>query len=158
MSSPMMIDRQSLHPSVNGLSMRLPENTFARYMAVGLINLTVFYLLYESLFIILKNRDFGTSFAWASAWIFGSIFAHWTHREWTFNTTLGVRRTMATAFAVYTVGLIGSTACFILAVEMLEINHRTAWVVNCALWGVLDYLGLREIAFRHESIPINDLE
>ncbi len=156
MSSPMMIDRQGLHPSTNGLTMRLPENTFGRYMAIGLINLTVFYLLYESLFIILKNRDYGASLTWASAWILGSVFAHWTHRKWTFNTTLGAKRTMATAFAVYTVGLIGSTACFTLAVEMLEVNHRVAWIINCALWGFLDYLGLREFAFRHEKVSKDD--
>ncbi len=158
MSLPMMIDRQGLHPLTNGLLMKFTENTFGRYMAVGLINITVFYLLYESLFIILNGKEFGASFAWASAWILGSVFAHWTHRMWTFNTTLGVRWTMATAFAVYTVGLIGSTACFTLAVEMMEVNHRIAWLVNCALWGFLDYLGLRELAFRHESIRADDLQ
>jgi len=154
----MMIDRQSLHPPANGLSMRLPESTFGRYICIGLINLTVFYLLYECLFIILSDKAHGASFAWASAWIIGSVFAHWTHRAWTFNTTLGIKWTMATAFAVYTVGLIGSTACFTLAVEMLEMNHRIAWLVNCALWGFLDYLGLREIAFRHENIDTDDLQ
>ena len=77
---------------------------------------------------------------------------------WTFNTTMGVRWTMATAFAVYTVGLIGSTACFTLAVEMMGINHRIAWLVNSVLWGFLDYLGLREITFRHESINADDLQ
>jgi len=139
------------------MTMRLPENTFARYMVVGLFNLTVFYLLYESLFVAFKDKNFGESIAWAGAWILGSVFAHWTHRAWTFNTDLGAARTMAAAFAVYTVGLIGSTACFALAVETLEINHRVAWLANCALWGFLDYLGLREIAFRHETKQVEDL-
>jgi putative flippase GtrA len=126
-------------------------------MVIGLMNLIVFYLFYESLFLILENKKFGASLSWASAWILGSVFAHWTHRKWTFNTTLNAKRTMATAFAVYTIGLIGSTACFALAVEFLKINHRISWAVNCALWGVLDYLGLREIAFRHEKGHTNDL-
>jgi putative flippase GtrA len=153
----MMIDRQGHLLCSDGLTVKLPENTFGRYMVIGLMNLIVFYLFYESLFLILENKKFGASLSWASAWILGSVFAHWTHRKWTFNTTLNAKRTMATAFAVYTIGLIGSTACFALAVEFLKINHRISWAVNCALWGVLDYLGLREIAFRHEKGHTNDL-
>ena len=147
----MMTDRQGLLLYSDGLTVKLPESAFGRYMVIGLMNLTVFFLFYEGLFLVLENKKFGASFAWASAWILGSVFAHWTHRKWTFSTTLGAKRTMATAFVVYTVGLIGSTTCFTLAVEVLEFNHRVSWVVNCALWGVLDYLGLREIAFRHEK-------
>ena len=96
----MMIDRQGLLLRSDGLTVKLPESTFARYMVIGLMNLTVFYMFYESLFFVLENKKFGASFAWASAWILGSVFAHWTHRKWTFNTVLGAKRTMATAFAV----------------------------------------------------------
>ena len=153
----MMIDRQGLVLCSDGLPVKLPESTFSRYIVIGLMNLSVFYLFYEVLFLIFENKNFGASLAWASAWILGSVFAHWTHRKWTFNTILGAKRTMATAFVVYTVGLIGSTACFTLAVEVLEFNHRISWAANCTLWGVLDYLGLREIAFRHEKGYADDL-
>jgi len=129
----------------------LPKNVFLRYVLIGFINLMVFYALYESCYFLTKSWVYGPNVSWAVAWILGSVFAHVTHRRWTFYTDESVKWTLSAALTIYTIGLIGSSGTFTLFVNIWGFNHRISWAVNAAIWGVIDYIGLHKIAFKHRT-------
>ena len=54
---------------------------------------------------------------------------------------------------IYTIGMVGSTACFYVGTVDFGLDARIVWVLNSSLWGVLNYLGQREIAFKARELP-----
>ena len=130
-----------------------PHDTFRRYMIVAGINVIVFYAIWEFLYWIWPNSGYWPTVAWADAWILGSFFAHFTHREWTFDSDRRLRWTITASMSIYTIGMVGSTACFYVGTVDFELDARLVWLLNSSLWGVLNYLGQREIAFKTRSLP-----
>ena len=130
-----------------------PHDTFRRYMIVAGINVIVFYAIWEFLYWIWPNSGYWPTVAWAAAWILGSFFAHFTHREWTFDSDRRLRWTITASMSIYTIGMVGSTACFYVGTVDFGLDARLVWLLNSSLWGVLNYLGQREIAFKARSLP-----
>ena len=130
-----------------------PHDTFRRYMIVAGINVIVFYAIWEFLYWIWPNSGYWPTVAWAAAWILGSFFAHFTHREWTFDSDRRLRWTITASMSIYTIGMVGSTACFYVGTVDFELDARLVWLLNSSLWGGLNYLGQREIAFKTRSLP-----
>lgn len=130
-----------------------PHDTFRRYMIVAGINVIVFYAIWEFLYWIWPNSGYWPTVAWAAAWILGSFFAHFTHREWTFDSDRRLRWTITASMSIYTIGMVGSTACFYVGTVDFGLDARLVWLLNSSLWGVLNYLGQREIAFKTRSLP-----
>ena len=127
----------------------LPEHgTFRRYLVTASVNMVVFYLIWEACYQIFPEGNYWPSVSWAVAWILGSFVAHWTHRIWTFDSDRDPRWTVPASMAVYTVGLVGSTACYYIGTEPMGLDVRVVWLANSGLWGLLNYLGQREIAFK----------
>jgi len=122
-------------------------------MIVAGINVIVFYAIWEFLYWIWPNSGYWPTVAWAAAWILGSFFAHFTHREWTFDSDRRLRWTITASMSIYTIGMVGSTACFYVGTVDFELDARLVWLLNSSLWGVLNYLGQREIAFKTRSLP-----
>ena len=131
------------------------SGTFRQYMITAILNSAFFYAVWELCYWFLPNDAYWPSISWAIAWIIGSYFAHWTHREWTFDSNRDTSWTVPASMSVYTVGWVGSTACYYIGSVSLELNVRVVWLLNSALWGVLNYIGQREIAFK--SINISPL-
>lgn len=140
-----------LQMMISMVDVSLPKNVFFRYVLIGLLNLTIFYGLYEFCFFLTKSWDYGPNVSWAVAWVLGSIFAHLTHRKWTFYTDESVKWTLSASLTIYTIGLIGSSGTFGLFVNFWGFNHRISWAVNSAIWGIIDYIGLHKIAFKHQT-------
>ena len=127
----------------------LPEHgTFRRYMVTAVGNMLVFYIIWEVCYQLFPEGSYWPSISWAVAWILGSFVAHWTHRIWTFDSDRDPRWTVPASMAVYTVGLVGSTACYYIGTEPMGLDVRVVWLANSGLWGLLNYLGQREIAFK----------
>jgi putative flippase GtrA len=134
----------------------LPEHgTFRRYMVTAVGNMVVFYLIWEACYQLFPKGSYWPSVSWAIAWVLGSFVAHWTHRIWTFDSDRDPRWTVPASMAVYTVGLVGSTACYYIGTESMGLDVRIVWLANSSLWGLLNYLGQREIAFKqiNTSLP-----
>jgi hypothetical protein len=34
----------------------------------------------------------------------------------------------------------------------MELHHQTAWFISTAIWGIIDYLGLANVAFKKEVV------
>lgn len=122
-----------------------------RYIAVGLLNFAIFYGLYMLFFLILGSEGRMPTLAWAIAWLLGSIVAHWTHRNWSFQSEKMVQWTFAATMGVYFSGWIGSTATYDWLLFNTSLNHNLIWLINTSIWGIIDYLGLRYVAFREDS-------
>ena len=59
---------------INMKRFSLPKNVFFRYVLIGLLNLTIFYGLYESCYLLTKSWDYGPNVSWAVAWVFRKCF------------------------------------------------------------------------------------
>ena len=131
----------------------LPEHgTFRRYVITSMVNFLVFYTLWEILVFLLPNEEYWPTVSWAAAWFLGSLQAHWTHRIWTFNSSRDIRWTIPTTMILYVLGGLGSTSCYYIGTVTFGLDFRLFFLVNSSLWGFLNYIGQREIAFKEVNI------
>ena len=131
----------------------LPEHgTFRRYVATAMVNFLVFYSLWELFLFILPDVGVWPTVSWAIAWLFGSLQAHWTHRTWTFDSKRDIRWTIPATMALYIIGGVGSTAWYYIGTVIWGFDERIFFLLNSSLWGFLNYLGQREIAFKEVNI------
>ena len=131
----------------------LPEHgTFRRYIATAMVNFLVFYSLWEFFLFALPEGGVWPTVSWAIAWLFGSLQAHWTHRVWTFDSKRDIRWTIPATMALYIIGGVGSTAWYYIGTVIWEFDERIFFLLNSSLWGFLNYLGQREIAFKEVNI------
>lgn len=127
----------------------LPEHgTFRRYVMTSMVNFLIFYTIWEILVFLLPNEEYWPTVSWAAAWFLGSLQAHWTHRMWTFNSSRDIRWTIPTTMILYILGGLGSTSCYYIGTVTFGLDFRLFFVVNSSLWGFLNYIGQREIAFK----------
>ncbi len=127
----------------------LPEHgTFRRYVMTSMVNFLVFYTLWEILVFLLPNEEYWPTVSWAAAWFLGSLQAHWTHRIWTFNSSRDIKWTIPTTMILYILGGIGSTSCYYIGTVTFGLDFRLFFLLNSSLWGFLNYIGQREIAFK----------
>ncbi len=127
----------------------IPEHgTFRRYVITSMVNFLVFYTLWEILVFLLPNEEYWPTVSWAAAWFLGSLQAHWTHRIWTFNSSRDIRWTIPTTMILYVLGGLGSTSCYYIGTVTFGLDFRLFFLVNSSLWGFLNYIGQREIAFK----------
>ena len=127
----------------------LPEHgTFRRYVMTSMVNFLIFYALWEILVFLLPDEEYWPTVSWAAAWFFGSLQAHWTHRMWTFNSSRDIRWTIPTTMILYILGGLGSTSCYYIGTVTFGLDFRLFFLVNSSLWGFLNYIGQREIAFK----------
>lgn len=131
----------------------LPEHgTFRRYVMTSMVNFLVFYTLWEILVFLLPNEEYWPTVSWAAAWFLGSLQAHWTHRIWTFNSSRDIKWTIPTTMILYILGGIGSTSCYYIGTVTFGLDFRLFFLLNSSLWGFLNYIGQREIAFKEVNI------
>ena len=125
----------------------------------AMVNFIAFYSLWELFFLILSLVDYFQSFDLAIACFLFSLQAHWTHRIWTFDSERDIRWTIPTTMALYIIGGVGSTACYYIGTVSWGFNERIVFLLNSSLWGFLNYLGQREIAFKEiNTSPLLETE
>ena len=127
-------------------------STFSRFFFIGIGNTTVFVLFYQALYFLFSHEGHWPTFAWMIAWIVGSIFAHYTHKRWTFKSDRDIQWTLPWTIAVYIFGLTGSTITFDILLIRMELHHQIAWFISTIIWGIIDYLGLANVAFKKEVV------
>ena len=112
------------------------HGSFRRYVMTAMVNFLAFYSLWELFVLILPDGGYWPTVSWAIAWFLGSLQAHWTHRIWTFDSDRDIKWT---------------TACNYIVKVAWGFDERITFLVNSSLWGFLNYLGQREIAFKEIS-------
>ena len=66
------------------------------------------------------------------------------------NITFSYTRSLNRAFWTYSGQLVVTTACHYVMVEILYLHHTVAWFVNTCIFGYLNFLLIRWIAFPPE--------
>jgi len=82
--------------------------------------------------------------------LIGNIEAHFMHYRFTFSSTFSYFRSLNRAFLTYTGQLLITTLFHYLMVEILLLHHTLAWLVNTCVFGYLNFLLIRWIAFPPE--------
>ena len=149
------------------------EGSFVRYLFTASINTLIFLILWELFFFVLPENGFWPTFSWGASWILSSFIAHWTHRIMTFNSDRDIRWTIPVSMSVYAFTLIGSMTTYYVATEVFAFSASNQldlgfivlqigiiWIANYAIWGALNYLGQKMVAFKEISIydPLADVE
>ena len=127
-----------------------PSGSFRRYLMTSMINVIVFYILWEVLYWIFPDGAYWPTISWSVAWIIGSFFAHWTHRILTFNSQRDTKWTIPASMGLYTIGWVGSSACYYIGTASWGLDVRLVFLLNSSLWGFLNYIGQREFAFKEK--------
>ncbi len=141
------------------------EGSFVRYLFTASINTIIFLILWEVFFLILPSSGIWPTISWGGSWILSSFIAHWTHRIITFNSDRDIKWTIPVSMSVYALTLIGSMTTYYLATEVFAFSTNNQidlgfmvlqigiiWVANYALWGGLNYLGQKLVAFKEINI------
>tara|TARA_B100000674_G_scaffold190218_1_gene154910 strand:+ start:66 stop:485 length:420 start_codon:yes stop_codon:yes gene_type:complete len=137
----------------------LPDHgTFRRYIMTAMVNFLAFYLIWEICVYLLPEDNYWPTISWAISWFIGSLQAHWTHRIWTFNSHRDIRWTIPTTMILYILGGLGSTACYYIGTVIWGFDYRLFFIINSSVWGFLNYIGQKEIAFKEisTSVPLGN--
>lgn len=132
-------------------SVRRMGSEYIRYCILGMLNTVTFWLAYELLYWLdLTNGVVRAPVAWAPAFFLSSVQAHAVHRWLTFRSKADYTESLVWAMAIYTMLLVISTASEFVMVEVWELHHRAAWVVNTCAFGFANFVALRVLAFPPE--------
>ena len=130
---------------------------YSKFLFIGGINGFVFFSLYSFLFVV---NPFGVdsvstqhTIAYGLSWFLGSIEAHMLHRRVTFSSSqTKYGESLLWSQLVYlTVGT-ASTVSGYFMVEMFSLNNWLAWLIQSCVFGPLNFVGLRLVAFAPEIV------
>jgi len=126
-----------------------------RFSLLGIFNVGVMLLI----FTIIRFTQpeiypaFDAALAWFVAYLTTAIMAHHLHRKYTFSSDGIYKRSLYRALIVYSIILVLSTIVIYIAVDIYGFNDFLMAVILNPTTGVLNFLGLRLLAF---EIPMID--
>ena len=123
---------------------------FLKFNVAGTFNFLFALALYEILYWIDLWSAHTAVAAWAVSCAIGNVEAHFMHYRFTFKSEFPYFRSLNRAFWTYTGQLIVTTGSHYLMVEVLLVHHRIAWLVNTCVFGFVNFLLIRWIAFPPE--------
>lgn len=137
-----------------GWSARVVFNEFMKFNLVGCFNSAFGFLLYYILYQINLWDAHTAVAAWVVSSIIGNIEAHFMHYKFTFKSTFKYSTSLNRAFWCYTGLLVITTSMEYLLIELWHINHYLAWLFNTCVFGFLNFVLIRWLAFP----PEHDIE
>ena len=123
---------------------------FLRFNAFGFFNSVFAWVLYELLYRLELWPGHAAVAAWGVSCAIGMIESHYVHYKFTFDSTFPYGRSLYRAIVVYAGQLLVTTTVTFVLVEKYFIHHRLVWLLNTCLFGVLNFLLIRWIAFPPE--------
>ena len=133
-----------------GWTFRIIINEFLKFNIVGTFNFFFALVLYEVLYWVDLWPAHTAVAAWAVSTAIGNVEAHYMHYRFTFKSTFSYFRSLNRAFWTYTGQLVVTTSCHYLMVEVLLLHHRIAYLVNTCVFGFLNFVLIRWLAFPPE--------
>ncbi len=117
------------------------------YIAVGCINVVIFFGLYFLLYSADLHATYRAGSAWAIAYFISTWQSHFLHRWLTFESGSDYRRSLVVMLAIYSLFLAISTASQAYFADTQGYNHWLVWAGNTTAFGFLTFLCLRFFAF-----------
>ena len=133
-----------------GWTFRVIINEFLKFNIVGTFNFFFALALYEVLYWVDLWPAHTAVAAWAVSTAIGNVEAHFMHYKFTFESTFSYFRSLNRAFWTYTGQLVVTTSSHYLMVEVLLVHHRIAYLVNTCVFGFLNFVLIRWLAFPPE--------
>ena len=133
-----------------GWTNRVMLYEFLKFNIAGTFNFFFALVLYETLYWVDLWSAHTAVAAWAVSSAIGNVEAHFMHYRFTFKSTFPYFRSLNRAFWTYTGQLMVTTTSHYLMVEVLLVHHRFAWLVNTCVFGFVNFLLIRWIAFPPE--------
>ena len=118
-----------------------------RFNITGLMNVSIFFLLYEMLYGLNIWPEHRAVSAWAVSMFLSAIESHWAHYRLTFKSGAPYLTSLCWGLTVYVTQLVLSTCSEYLLVELWNVNHRIALLINTCLFGLGTYAFLRWLAY-----------
>ncbi len=132
-----------------------------RFASLGIFNVGVMLLFFSIIRFTQPeiNPAFDASIAWFIAYLTTSIMAHHLHRKYTFSSTDGVyKRSLYRALMVYSTVMVLSTIVMYIAVDIFGFDDFLTAVILNPTTGLLNFLGLRLLAFEMPMIDRQESE
>ena len=133
-----------------GWTFRKIINEFLKFNVVGTFNFFFALALYEVLYWIDLWSAHTAVAAWAVSTAIGNVEAHFMDYRYTFKSTFSYFKSLNRAFWTYTGQLVVTTSTLYLMVEVLLVHHRIAYLVNTCVFGFLNFVLIRWLAFPPE--------
>ena len=133
-----------------GWTNRVMLYEFLRFNIAGTFNFFFALLLYEFLYWFDLWPAHTAVAAWAVSSAIGNVEAHFMHYRFTFKSTFSYFVSLNRAFWTYSAQLVVTTSAHYLMVEVLLLHHRISWLVNTCVFGFINFLLIRWIAFPPE--------
>tara|TARA_B100000029_G_scaffold146783_1_gene142108 strand:- start:997 stop:1485 length:489 start_codon:yes stop_codon:yes gene_type:complete len=133
-----------------GWTFRVIINEFLKFNIVGTFNFFFALALYEVLYWVDLWPAHTAVAAWAVSTAIGNVEAHFMHYKFTFESTFSYFRSLNRAFWTYTAQLVVTTSSHYLMVEVLLVHHRIAYLINTCVFGFLNFVLIRWLAFPPE--------
>ena len=133
-----------------GWNFRTIINEFLKFNIVGTFNFFFALTLYEVLYWVDLWPAHTAVAAWAVSTAIGNVDAHYMDYKFTFKSTFSYFRSLNRAFWTYTGQLVVTTSSHYLMVEVFLVHHRIAYLVNTCVFGFLNFVLIRWLAFPPE--------
>tara|TARA_B100000959_G_scaffold244032_1_gene267706 strand:+ start:2040 stop:2519 length:480 start_codon:yes stop_codon:yes gene_type:complete len=120
---------------------------FMRFNVTGCFNTAFSFTLYQILYWANIWDAHTAVSAWVVSNIIGNVEAHYMHYKFTFDSSFAYKASLNRAFWCYTGQLVVTTALEFLMIEIWLINHNIAWLINTCVFGFLNFVLIRWLAF-----------
>ena len=128
-----------------------------RFALLGIFNVGIMLLL----FTIIRSTQpeiypaLDVAIAWLISYLLTSIMAHHLHRKYTFATDGVYKKSLYRAMYVYTAVMVLSTFSIYFLVDVFGFDDLITALILNPITGVLNFLGLRLLAFEMPLIEKN---
>ena len=120
-----------------------------RFALLGIFNVGVMLLLFSVIRYSQPEiyRALDVAIAWLISYLLTSIMAHHLHRKYTFATDGIYKKSLVKAMYVYTSVMILSTLSIYILVDIYGLDDLIMALILNPITGLLNFLGLRLLAF-----------
>ena len=128
-----------------------------RFALLGIFNVGVMLLLF-TFFRSIQPEIYpalDVALSWFVAYLLTSMMAHHLHRKYTFATDGVYKKSLYRAMIVYSIVMMLSTVTIYIAVDIFGFNDLFMAVILNPTTGLLNFIGLRLLAF---EIPLIERE
>jgi len=120
---------------------------FMRFNVTGCFNTAFAFTLYQILYWINIWDAHTAVSAWIVSNVIGNVEAHYMHYRFTFDSSFAYFYSLNRAFWCYSGQLVVTTSLEFIMIEVWLINHNIAWLINTCVFGFLNFVLIRWLAF-----------
>lgn len=120
---------------------------FVKFSLIGVINTAFAWVLYEVLYSLDVWNGHAAVGAWFVSCALGMVESHYVHYKLTFNSSFPYPKSLYRAIVVYASQLLITTWITYMMVEGYGVHHRLVWLFNTCVFGFLNFVLIRWIAF-----------